>query len=320
MEPITGIHHVSSITADASKNYHFYTSVLGMRLVKKTVNQDDPGMYHLFFADAEGTPGTDFTFFEIPMAGRTYPGSGSISRTSLRVPDDLAVSFWEERLKQYDAALVESRETLNGHDSLLFHDPEGQRIAIISDADNAGIRPGTPWSGTDVPEEAAILGLGPAHLHVKRRSKTAYVLTEVLGFSESGTYSCSLGEAQVFTASGGGSAAEVHVFETEERAEKPGRGSVHHVAFRVPDREALEYWAHRIDGAGYMNSGIVERYYFQSLYFREPNGILYELATDGPGFQADEPLDSLGERLALPPFLEPEREAIEKKLKPLSTY
>ncbi|MFC4735784.1 ring-cleaving dioxygenase [Bacillus daqingensis] len=316
MKLIKGIHHVSSLTANAADNYAFYTNVLGMRLVKKTVNQDDPSMYHLFYADRYGSPGTDFTFFEIPMAGRTHRGSQSISSTGLRVQSDEAISFWKKRLDALQIT-VGDPEKRAGRLTLAFEDHEGQRIRLFSDRNGAETPAGTPWEHPDIPEEMAIIGLGPSELTVRSLSKTENVLLNVLSFTKISEEEVKEGTLIIYSTASGGNGAEVHVIQSSEAKERPGRGSVHHVALRVKDEEELRTWKHTVDEAGYANSGIVERYYFTSLYFRDGNGILFELATDGPGFHMDEPIEQLGEKLALPPFLEQRRDEIEQKLKPI---
>ncbi|SFA90822.1 MULTISPECIES: ring-cleaving dioxygenase [unclassified Bacillus (in: firmicutes)] len=315
VKPLKGIHHVSAITANAKKNYEFYTKVLGLRLVKKTVNQDDTSMYHLFYADEKGNPGTDLTFFEIPHAGNTYRGTNSISTTSLRVKNDEALKFWEQRFQdfnvEYDAIVKE-----NGRATIAFRDFEGQQLKLVSDENNTGVSGGNPWDKSPVPVEQGIIGLGPIRLTVSRSEVTAKILTSVLGFSELKNED----SVRIFTTGEGGSGAEVFLEEKSDLPrERPGRGSVHHVAFRVEDEEELMKWVNLLNEKGIPNSGFVERYYFKSLYFREPNGILFELATDGPGFEGDEPFETLGERLALPPYFENQRAQIEANLKPLET-
>ncbi|MFD1172246.1 ring-cleaving dioxygenase [Oceanobacillus picturae] len=319
---LKGIHHVSALTANAADNYSFYTEVLGMRLVKKTVNQDDTSVYHLFYADEIGNPGTDLTFFEIPRAGTTYPGISSISATSLRVKDNNALQYWKQRFIEYK---VDHDEiiTVRGRKIVSFRDPEGQRLKLVSDETNNGVKGGTPWKKGPVPVENAIIGLGPSHLTVNDPDPTIKVLTEVLSFKEIDRYP-SLVQGQqdvrVFSTGEGGTGAEVHLeTRSDLPRERPGRGSVHHVAFRVDNEEELQYWKERLQSARLPNSGLVERYYFKSLYFREPNGILFELATDGPGFTTDEDPEHLGESLALPPYFEQDRERIEARLKPLDT-
>ncbi|UTR09797.1 ring-cleaving dioxygenase [Evansella sp. LMS18] len=322
MKPLFGQHHVSAITADAEKNYQFYTEIMGMRLVKKTVNQDSTSMYHLFYADERGNPGTDLTFFEIQNAGRTYPGTNSITGTSLRVADDAALDYWLRRFEDFKVD-HDGIERVGGRAQISFRDFENQRLLLVSDETNKGVPGGTPWEGSPVPGEFGILGLGPVQLTVSRPERTAKVLTEILGFRETGSISAEGAEEKnirVFHTGEGGTGAEVQLIEEADKPrERPGRGSVHHVAFRVESEAELRKWTEFITEAGFSNSGFVERYYFKSLYFREPNGILIELATDGPGFESDESFEELGENLALPPFLESRREEIEKSLKPLNT-
>jgi glyoxalase family protein len=319
LKPLKGQHHVSAITADAKGNFDFYTKILGLRLVKKTVNQDDTSVYHLFYADERGNPGTDLTFFEIPHAGQTRYGNHSISATSLRVPKDDSLRFWKDRFKEHG---VEHDDVSNesGRATLSFRDFEGQRLVLVSDEHNLGVKGGTPWDKSPVPVEHAICGLGPVTLTVPQLEYTEMILTQVMGFRKKDSYTSDGHEIYVFETGEGGTGAEVHLVERPDLpAERPGRGSVHHVAFRVDDVEELNKWVELLNQFKIPNSGFVERYYFRSLYFREPNGILFELATDGPGFEGDEPFETLGERLALPPYFESQRESIEKNLKPLNT-
>jgi glyoxalase family protein len=319
---LKGIHHVSALTAKAPLNLDFYTNVLGMRLVKKTVNQDDPSVYHLFYGDEKGNPGTELTFFEIPMLARKHEGTNSISEISLRVPNDRALYYWKQRFEEQkvDHEEVKNRE---GRSTLAFKDLEGQRLMLVSDEHNEGVRGGIPWRKSPVPEEYGIVGLGPVKLTVRQGETTIRMLTELLGFRQVGKYPAASDghpDILVFETGEGGTGTEVHVEERSDLpAERGGRGSVHHVAFRVEDEKQLREWISRIKEARIPNSGFVDRYYFRSLYFRDPNGILFELATDGPGFDTDENIEHLGESLALPPFLEPKRAEIEAKLKPLAT-
>lgn len=317
---LAGIHHVSAITADADKNHDFFTRILGMRLVKKTVNQDSTSSYHLFYADAVGTPGTDMTYFDIPMAGRTYPGVSSISNTGFRVKSEDALKFWKERFTKLEVPHDEIKEKF-GRKTLYFEDFEGSRLMLVVD-DGKGIPYGEAWVKEEISAENAIVGLGPVKLTVRKADSTEKVLTEILGFTLAGSYPSEIAnmpEVLVYTTGAGGPAGEVHIeTRTDLPQERPGRGSVHHVAFRVPTMEDYPKWEELLRAKGFVTSGLVDRYYFKSIYFREPNGILYELATDEPGFNSDEPLESLGESLALPPFLEPKREQIEAKLRPLS--
>ncbi|WP_313137624.1 ring-cleaving dioxygenase [Paracoccus jeotgali] len=310
---LTGIHHLTAITADAPANKRFYTDTLGLRLVKKTVNQDDTSAYHLFYADGLATPGTDLTFFDWP-APPERRGTRSISGTGLRVATD-SMDYWAERLRKAgrgDGSIA----TLDGRETLAFEDPEGQRFRLI--ADDAGEV--HPWHRSPVPAAHQIRGLGPITISVPQLAPTAEVLTRVLNMRETRDYDSPDGQGRVhvFEMGPGGAAAELHVaVQPGLPVARQGAGAVHHVAFRTPNVAAIHGWAGRLAEFGLPNSGEVERYYFRSLYFREPGGNLFEIATDGPGFAVDEPLESLGESLSLPPFLEPRRAEIEARLKPL---
>jgi glyoxalase family protein len=320
--PLKGQHHVSSITANARGNYDFYTNTLGLRLVKKTVNQDDTSVYHLFYADERGNPGTDLTFFEIPRAAAFAPGANAVTTTMLRVAGDEAIRYWQDRFAAL-GVLHDEVDRRSGRAVLAFRDPEGQRLALVSDENDAGVAPGRPWAKGPVPVEHAIRGLGPVELTVARGERTAAVLTEVMGYRRKGSYPSPF-EGQpdivVYETGEGGNGAEVHLAErTDLPRERSGSGAVHHVAYRVENEEELRKWIVRLNEAGLPNSGFVERYYFKSLYFREPNGILFELATEGPGFEGDEDFERLGERLSLPPYFEARRAEIEAGLKPLDT-
>jgi glyoxalase family protein len=309
-----GIHHVTAVTGRAADNLTFYTQVLGLRLVKKTVNQDDVSAYHLFYGDAAGNPGTELTFFDWPQAIRRRPGVGTVAATGLRVPGH-ALDWWAERLTAHGTPAEEIAERA-GRRTLAFADAEGQRLQLIDDGDAVG----TPWAGSPVPPEMAIRGLGAVTLTVAQIEPTAYTLGEVMGFQQFGEYAAPEdGQAvRVFSVGNGGPGAEVHV---AVRPDAPygdvGIGGVHHVAFRTPDSEEHQAWQQRLVAAGLRPTPVIDRYYFRSIYFREPGGVLFEIATDGPGFATDEDAAHLGERLALPPFLEPRRAAIEANLRPL---
>lgn len=317
---LKGIHHISAFTTKAAQNVHFYTQILGMRLVKKTVNQDDTSSYHLFYGDKLGNPGTELTFFDLPNLGSTYPGVSSISSVSLRVSNREALGYWQNRFKELG---VDHDEIIKraGRDTFAFRSFEDQPLVLVADGDEEGVPGGTPWEKSPVPVTHGIRGLGPVTLTVRNVEPTARVLTDLLGFRSAGQYP-SLVEGKpdilVFATGAGGAGAEVHI---EERSDLPrerlGRGGVHHVAFRIPNVEEYQQWLERLTEAGLHTSGPIDRYYFRSIYFREPNGILFELATDGPGFATDEDPEHLGETLALPPFLEPQREQIEAKLHPI---
>jgi glyoxalase family protein len=311
-----GIHHLTAVSADAKANHAFYTGVLGMRLVKKTVNQDDTSAYHLFYADAVASPGTDLTFFEWPVPPEKR-GGDSITRTALRVAGADALSYWRDRLRATGIRVGEI-ETRDGRDTFDFEDPEGQRLALV---DDGGAGEAQPWDRSTVPAEFQIRGLGPITLSVSNRAALDAVLTKLMSMREVRTYPDPTSAAHtvhVYEMGPGGVAAEVHVADRPDLPEsRQGAGSVHHVAFRVPDKAAYDAWAEHLRRMRVPSSGPVDRFYFRSLYFREPNGILFEIATDGPGFATDEPMESLGESLALPPFLEARRERIEAGLKPL---
>src|SRR3954447_8264933 len=312
-----GIHHLTAISAKPRDNLAFYTGLLGMRLVKKTVNQDDVSAYHLFYADGKANPGTDLTFFDFPAAPERR-GTNSISRTGLRVAGEKALVYWRDRLKQAGGVTGEVVE-VDGRLTLPFEDNEGQRLVLI---DDGGKGPASPWEQSTVPEDHQIRGLGPIVLTVHELSRTAFVLTEVMNMRRVRDYAAHGAEIHVFEMGeagvDSGPAAELHVLEDKDSpVARQGAGGVHHVAFRTPDEAQYHAWTQRLNELRVPNSGEIDRFYFRSLYFREPNGILFEIATDGPGFATDEPMETLGEKLALPPFLEPRRAAIEAGLKPI---
>ena len=311
-----GIHHLTAVTADVFANHAFYTQTLGMRLVKKSVNQDDVSAYHLFYADGVASPGSDLTFFDWPVP-REQRGTNSIVRTGLRVSGQTSLAWWKRRFTELKVTHGEVVER-DGRATIDFEDGEGQRLSLVADPQPR--EPARPWAKSPVPAEHQILGLGPITLSVRALGTTELVLTKILNLRRVRDYA-GAGEpasaVHVFEMGPGGAAAEVHVAvePTLSRA-RQGAGGVHHVAFRTTERD-YSAWAARLEELGMRSSGPVNRFYFQSLYFREPNGILFEIATDEPGFTADEPLETLGEKLALPPFLEPRRREIEAGLKPV---
>ena len=312
---LTGNHHLTAISARPRDNLAFYTGLLGMRLVKKTVNQDDVSAYHLFYADGKANPGTDLTFFDFPAAPERR-GANSISRTGLRVAGEASLGYWRDRLRQQGAHTGEVVE-VDGRLTLPFEDGEGQRLVLV---DDGGAGPASPWEKSPVPSQHQIRGLGPIVLNVQDAARTADVLTAVMNMRQVRDYAApdAAAEVQVFAMGEGGPAAELHVVEQPNSPiARQGAGGVHHVAFRTPDEAQYHAWARRLSELGIPNSGEIDRFYFRSLYFREPNGILFEIATDGPGFATDEPMETLGEKLALPPFLEPRRAEIEAGLKPI---
>ncbi len=310
---LTGIHHLTAITADAPGNNRFYTETLGLRRVKKTVNQDDTSAYHLFFADGAGTPGTDITFFDWPVA-RERRGTRSISRTGLRVAED-SLDFWAARLADLGVATGQIT-TQDGRAGLDVEDPEGQRLRLVAAPQPVG----EPWQESPVPAGHQIRGLGPITISVPELAPTEAVLTQVMNMRKIRDYASpdGSGHIHVFQMGDGGAAAELHVaVQPGLPISRQGAGAVHHAAFRAPDQPAIRDWTQHLNQMRVPNSGEVERYYFRSLYFREPGGNLFEIASDDPGFDVDEPRETMGEALSLPPFLEPQRARIEANLKPL---
>ena len=313
-----GLHHLTAVTTDAAENVDFYTGVLGMRLVKKTVNQDDTSAYHLFYGDELGRAGTEVTFFDWPQlrVAANHPGAGEVSTTELRVADRAALEWWVGRFDELGVSHAAIAER-DGRAYLDFTDGEGQRLRLSEDR-GEGVPGGVPWEGAPVPQEAGIRGLGAVDLTVAELDPTAWVLTEVLGFRRAGEQSEDGGRSVTFEVGPGGPGATVRVIE---RPGAPyahlGRGGVHHVAFRTPDDEEHAAWRERIRRAGLGVTPQIDRFYFRSIYFREPGGVLFEIATDGPGFATDEAAEHLGERLSLPPFLEGRREEIEARLVPI---
>lgn len=318
---LTGFHHLTAVTANAPENFRFYTQVLGLRLVKKTVNQDDVSAYHLFYADGKASPGTDITFFDWPVP-RERRGTRSIARTGFRVDSETTLDWWVRRL-DHEGIPHEPVVQRDGRAVLDFEDPEGQRLSLVVDAPGIST---SPWDQSPVPAEHQLRGLGPILLSVPEFGPTDAVLTQLLNMRRVREYGAG-GNGQRATvhvyemsseASRGSASAELHVaIEPHLPTARSGAGGVHHVAFRTPTFQEYDSWVKRLQRFEIPSSGPVDRFYFRSLYFREPNGILFEIATDEPGFAADEPIESLGQRLALPPFLEPRRREIEAGLKPL---
>ncbi|WP_066300010.1 ring-cleaving dioxygenase [Bacillus sp. FJAT-29937] len=315
MYKIPGHHHISMITKNASHNNHFYRKVLGLRRVKITVNQDDPSMYHLFFGDKTGSPGTELSFFEIPLVGRTHRGTNAITRIGLLVPTVDGLLYWQSRFEDYGVEHGKITKYAN-HTALLFEDPEGLRLALIV-SNGAKVEHWETWEKSEIPAQHQIQGMGTVEITVQRLDKLANTLTDMFGYTEVNRTKTSAIfqsiEEEVF--------GEIIVNALDGPSEKPGRGSIHHLAIRVKNDKELEYWDEQVRARGFASSGIVDRFYFKSLYFRESNGILFEIATDGPGFTADgDDIETLGERLLLPPFLEDRRDEIEKNLKPIEEY
>jgi len=315
MSHLKGIHHVTAITSSAEKNYEFFTYVLGMRLVKKTVNQDDIQTYHLFFADDTGSPGTDMTFFDFPGIPKGVHGTNEIYKTSFRVPNDAALQYWVKRFDRLDVKHTGIKEQF-GKKTLSFVDFDEQNYQLISDENNKGVAAGTPWQKGPIPLEFAITALGPIFVRVANFDYFKEMMEKVLMFKEIAHE----GAFHLFEVGEGGNGAQVVVeYNAILPPARQGFGTVHHAAFRVEDRTVLDEWIHRMEGFGFQTSGFVDRYFFGSLYVRVAPQILFEFATDGPGFMGDEPYETLGEKLSLPPFLEPKREEIERLVRPIDT-
>jgi glyoxalase family protein len=314
---LRGIHHLTAVSASIRENLRFYTGTMGMRLVKRSVNQDDVSAYHLFYADAVGSPGTDLTFFDWAMPGERR-GTNSITRTNLRVNGIGSLQWWESRFDELGVTHAAIAER-DGRASLDFEDGEGQRLSLVDDG-GAGDDP-KPWRQSPVPAEHQIRGLGPIVMSVPDLRPTDTVLTRVTEmrhareYQEGGEYPHTV---HVYEMHDGGPHAELHVaVEPQMERARLGAGGVHHVAFRTPTEDEYHAWTERLNSFGVRNSGEIDRYYFRSLYFREPGHILFEIATDGPGFAVDEDEATLGDRVALPPFLEGQREMIVANLKPI---
>ena len=312
---LSGVHHVSTLSADIGGTNRFYTRVLGMRPVIRTVNQDEPTMYHLFFGDGAGTPGSDMTVFDMPRAAREHRGNNAISRSALRVAGEGTLEWWAAHLEAHGVAHA-GITTRDGRRVLDFDDIVGTALSLV---DDGGAGAAFPWRDSPIPAERQIRGLGYTTITVPALGPTERFLVNALGLTRDHDYALEEGSphrVHVFTIGDGGTHAEVHVIVRDDlpRA-RYGSGGVHHVALRVPEGQRMEDWVQRLDSLGYRNSGIVDRHYFTSAYVREPNHILFELATDGPGFEVDGPLDGKG--LSLPPFLEPRRAEIEAALRPI---
>jgi glyoxalase family protein len=313
---LTGIHHLTAISARIRDNKRFFTGTLGMRLVKRSVNQDDVSAYHLFYADGRGTPGTDITFFDWPLPPERR-GTHAITRTHLRVAGEAALAWWSEALEEAGVRTEPIAER-GGRVTLPLEDPEGQRLTLV---DDEGEGDAHPWDGSPVPKEFQVRGLGPIVLSVPELAPTDALLTRVLNMRKIRDYPHPDGAqdlVHVYEMGPGGAGAELHVAEQPGLPPaRQGAGGVHHVAFRTPTFDEYDAWLAHLNAHRVRNSGPVDRFWFRSLYFREPNGILFEIATDGPGFAVDEDESALGSSVVLPPHLEEERGAIVAALEPL---
>ena len=312
---LKGIHHITAITSSAEEIYKFFTFILGLRLVKKTVNQDDINTYHLFFADDVGNPGTDITFFDFLNIEKRKIGSDEVSRIGLRVKDDLSIDYWIKRFTYYNIAFEGPLRIFN-RKSIFFKDFDGQEYALISDENISGIEPGIPWLKGPVPNEFAIIGLGPVFIRVSDILRMRQTLVDFMGMkyidAENNYHLIEMGE--------GGNGASIIIEESSLKRAQQGFGGVHHVAFRIENEDELGEWIQRLNDFKSMHSGYVDRFYFKSLYTRLYPNILFEFATEGPGFIDDqESYEILGETLALPPKLRKHKESIEKLVMPINT-
>lgn len=312
MYQIPGHHHISMLTKNAQLNNEFYQKILGLRRVKKTVNQDNPFMYHLFYGDLTGSAGTELSFFEMPAAGRTVRGTNAITQIGLLVPSSESLEYWKGRFEQYDVKHGDIT-TYAGREALPFEDSEGLRLILINNNGAEVPEDWAAWEQSLVEQEHRILGMGTVEMTVRNVDKLAKTLTDMFGYIE---VSRSEQEA-IYQSVEGQVLGEIVVKQQDGPSEKPGRGSIHHLAIRVKNEEEIAYWNEVVKKRGFQSTGVIDRFYFKSLYFRESNGILFEIATDGPGFTADSNVEDLGEKLDLPPFLEGRRAEIEAGLTPL---
>ncbi len=311
---IRGLHHVSAFTADVERNYHFFTEILGMRLVKKTVNQDDIHTYHTYFADHIGTPGTTMTFFGNENWPQGKHGTDSISRVGLRVPNDKALDYYINRFDEYGVK-HEGIQEVFGKKVVPFEESDGQRYQLVSDENNKGMAAGEPWELSPVPAKYAVYGLGPVELTVSYFEKFKDQVTDLYGFKVVAEEE----KAALLEIGEGGNGAQLIIRQDEDSpTAEQGIGEVHHLALRVDNREALKAWEALYEKNNFNHSGYKERHYFGAVYVRIGH-ILFELSSDDPGFTVDEPYETLGESLALPGEFEEQREEIERLIKPFDT-
>jgi glyoxalase family protein len=318
---LSGIHHITAVSARIVDNVDFYTQVLGLRLVKKSVNQDDVSAYHLFYADKLGSPGTDMTFFDWPNMGPNVRGTDSIAGTAFRVSNQSALEYWLERFAEKGVTYSEIKE-FAGRQLLPFEDPEGQQLYLVNDQGTDF--EGEIWSRPDIPDEFALRGFFSVILSIPSADQLASTFQDILNYEEveQATWIDQQSTVVIYTTiRNGGPGTEVWLLEQphESRA-RLGAGGTHHVAFRVKDFKTQKKWHTHLTKAGLHVSGLIDRFWFRSIYFRVSSGILFEIATDGPGFAIDETPDNLGEKLVLPPFLEGRRQEIESDLIPIGAH
>jgi glyoxalase family protein len=306
MTTVNGLHHVTCIASNPQKNLDFYTGILGLRLVKKSVNQDDPKTYHLFYADAEGRPGTDLTFFPWQHMQSARKGVGLATEVQLAVAPD-TLPYWQKRLENYGVK-TSTIETRFGEKVLPFRDYDGLELALVETTDQRAF---TAWEKSEVPEDKQVLGLHGARMWQRTLEQSANFLTDTMGFNYAGHEK----GWHRYTVNNGGSGNFVDIQELPNLGRGQwGTGSIHHLAWRVDDTQHEMQLREKIAQAGRRPTEPIDRFWFKSVYFMEPGGVLFELATDGPGFAVDEDPSKLGETLVLPPWLEPHRKEIEAGL------
>jgi len=306
---IPGIHHITAIAGDPQRNLDFYTNTLGLRLVKLTVNFDDPTTYHLYFGDEQGSPGTLLTFFPWPGATQGQRGTGQVTAISFAVPQG-TLGYWEDRLRQRDVALLERQHRFD-EEVLTFLDPDWIKLELVA---RAGAKATVPWESNGVPADYAIRGFDGVAMGVKDTAPTLDLLTGAMGFTRLGED----GARIRLRAGSDGDAALVDLLHVPEGERgRHGPGTVHHVAWRTPDNAEQLSWRQDVADLGLRVTDVIDRQYFRSIYFREPGGVLFEIATDPPGMDWDEPFDALGSRLRLPSWFEPRRAEVEAALPPL---
>jgi glyoxalase family protein len=313
LEPIIGLHHVTAIASDPQRNLDFYTEVLGLRFVKRTINFDDPGTYHFYFGDDAGTPGTILTFFPWPHARRGHAGAGEVTQTAFSVPQG-SLDYWEQRLRDKGVLVERTGTRFNSTEEVLtLGDPDGMKIELVAHADPPAI---TSSRYADVPSEHALRGFFGVTLLERTLDSTAKTM-KLLGFEP-----VAIDGNRTRFVSPAGSSLGNHIdvlVDANASYGSPGAGSVHHIAYRAKDDAAQFAWLEEI-GKHLQVTPVQDRTYFQSIYFREPGGVLFELATDPPGFGLDEPAETLGEALRIPAWFEPHRAAIESRLAPIELH
>lgn len=304
MKKDRGIHHITALSGDAQRNAEFYVKSLGMRLVKKSVNQDDPATYHLFYGNANGSPGSGLTFFPWPMAVQGKPGPGEAVKVALAVPSG-SMDYWVEHFGK-EGIDFDGPYNRFGQQAIGFKDPDLMQLELVFD-EQVNQLPG--WDEGTVPAEFGIRGFRGTTLLLKEHEATANVLKNLFEFEETGRK-----DKSWHYTTGAPIGGSVIIEEGESKPSASGRGTVHHVAFRAADDDELTKLRGKVIEMGLNPSQVIDRHWFHSVYFQSPGGVLFEIATDGPGYDVDEAPDKLGEKLILPPWLESKREMIEKRL------